>query len=602
MEPQKPGEARLDSWKDIAAYLKRSVSTVQRWERQEGLPVHRLQHSKLGSLYAYPSELDAWWNDRRLTLEREPQDDDPGPAVPDPVAPEEASPRSRPRWALTAAALGVALLAVAAAYLSRRPEGLDRSSNTGGTAPVARIMLAVLPFETLSVDAEHDYFSDGLTEEVIAQLGRLQPDRLGVIARTSVMRYKKTDKGIDRIGPELGVDYVLEGSVRREAGRVRITAQLIQVRDQTHLWADTYEQELAGILDLQTQVSRRVVESLALKLIPASQARLARPRSVNADAYEAYLRGRHHANRVSREGLLKGIEYFQETVDKDPGYALGYAALAHTIGLTCHMEYVPCDEGLPKARAAATKALQLDPTLAEAHMYMADETFAYHWNWSRGEAGYRHAVELDPGSADVVRHLAVALHALGRYDEAIPVMERARRLDPLSPALSRSVGDLYHSARQHESAIHHYRKTIELDPSGAGAYARLGAVYEDLRRDKEALEAYLDSRSRAGDSPEQIQALRAAYRDAGILGYHRKRLEHLKAAAAKSHVSAVTLASAHARAGENGPALDWLDEAYERRNGRLFWLRADPAWDTLRREPRFQALMARMNFPQQAAN
>jgi tetratricopeptide (TPR) repeat protein len=242
--------------------------------------------------------------------------------------------------------------------------------------------------------------------------------------------------------------------------------------------------------------------------------------------------------------------------------------------------------------------LELDDTLAEAHVVFADMKFYSDWDWSGGEAEFRRAVEFDPGSADAQFHYALCLQALGRYDEAMRVMERARQLDPLSPLINAELGELLHNARQDERAIEQYRKTIELDPNYARAYAGLGYVYENLGSYEEAVAAYLKAKSLAGDSPERMPALQDAYRAGGIRGYWWKRLEHRKEAAKRKRVSPVTFASIYARLGEKDRALEWLEQAYQQRSGQLAWLKAKREWDPLRDDPRFQSLLRRMNFPE----
>jgi TolB-like protein/Tfp pilus assembly protein PilF len=463
-------------------------------------------------------------------------------------------------------------------------------------APAGRIMLAVLPFENLSRDPEQEYFSDGLTGEMITQLGRLHPDRLGVIARTSAMQYKKTSKRVDQIGRELNVDYILEGSVRRAGDRVRVAAELIQVHDQTHLWADSYERDLRDVLSLQSDVAASVARQVQLQLT-AQQLRLAAGRTVHPEAYEAYLKGRHHSYRATREGLLKGIEYYEQAIQKDPEYALAYAALAHTHFLLIVQEYLPIGDRLERARAAARRGLELDPTLAEAHIYFADEKFYLDWDWAGGEAGYRRAAELDPGSADAVLHHALCLNALGRFQEAFAVMERACQLDPLSPWVNGAHINLLHDAHQDDQAIEQSRRTIELDPNDAGNYLRLGGVYEEQGRQEEAGAAYLKALSLPGASPQQVQACRDAYKAEGLRGYWRRRLEYLKATAEPEHVSPVTFANVNVRLGQKDQALKWLEQAYQERSPQLAWLKVARMWDPLRSDPRFQDLLRRMNFP-----
>ena len=397
------------------------------------------------------------------------------------------------------------------------------------TTPDQKIMLAVLPLDNLSGDPEQEYFSDGLTEEMIAQLASLQRHRLGVIARTSVMYYKDKNKRIDQIARELNVDYVLEGSVRRTENRVRITAQLIKVSDQTHLWAQTFERDVDDIFALQIEVAERVVRSLALELLPAERAQLHRTSPVSSAAYEAYLKGRYHDSRGGRNGGLKAIEHYHEAILEDPDYALAYAAVGHAYGVRGMLGYIPFSEGNSKFWDYNLKAAELNPGLAEVEVNFADFKFYGDWNWSDGETGFRRAFEKDPDSENVVWHYALCLHLLGRYEEASGVLEGALRLDPFSRQLNGNLIDVYLDSRQYDRAIALYQRMIEWEPNDAGIYNSYGNALADMGRDDDAVEVYLQARSLAGDSTDRVQALRNAYMASGLRGYWQKRVEHLTA-------------------------------------------------------------------------
>jgi len=496
-------------------------------------------------------------------------------------------------------------------------------------SPDGRVMLAVLPLDNLSGDPEQEYFSEGLTEELITQLGYLPRDRLGVIARTSSMYYKGKDKRIDEIGRELGVDYVLEGSVRRAEDRVRITAQLIQVSDQAPLWAESFEREFKDIFALQSEVAQRITLTLALELMPADQARLPKTRPVNAEAYDAYLKGRYHETRGR---FFKAIEYYEKAVQKDPAYALAYAALGHTYAMQMTFGQITVKEGEQKHWEYTRKAAELHPGLAEVEINFADFSFYADWNWSAGEAGFRRAYESDPGSEEVVAHYSYCLRAFGRFDEVIEVLERALRLDPHSRELNNSLVNTFLESHQYYRAIEQYQKMIEMEPQDARLYNALGRVLEDLGRFDEAVEAYLQSRSLAGDGADRTQALRDAYSAGDMRGYWLKRAEHLTETAANEEVSPAEFAIVYANAGDKDQALAWmeklkeaaqsgrgspltiasiytqlgetelavatLEKAYEQRHGLLVYIKVDRKWDPLRDDPRFQDLVRRMNFPE----
>ena len=524
-------------------------------------------------------------------------------------------------------AVGIVFLVLDNYVLEESPPEIADVFTRNPASPDGRVMLAVLPLENLSGDPEQEYFSDGLTEEMITQLGYLPRDRLGVIARTSSMYYKGKNKRIDEIGRELGVDYVLEGSVRRAEDRVRITAQLIQVSDQVPLWTETFEREFKDIFAVQSELAQRITQTLALELMPAEQARLPRTRPVNPEAYDEYLKGRYHATRGS---YLKAAEHYQEAIRIDPDYALPYAALGHAHVMGVLYRGMSPEEGIQKHWDYTLKAAELEPGLAEVEVNFADNNFYASWDWSAGEAGFRRAYESDPGSEAVVAHYSYCLRALVRFDEAIDVLQRALRLDPYSRQLNTSLVYTFLESHQYYRAIEQYRKMIEMEPQDAGNYNGLGRVFEDLGRFDEAVEVYLQARSLGGDGPDRLQALRDSYNASGIRGYWRKRADHLAETAATEEVSPLSFAFIYARAGDKDQALAWMDkltesgqrdspmttatiyallgetglaaavleQAYEQRHFWLVYLKSDRAWDPLRDDPRFQDLVRRMNFPE----
>jgi len=524
-------------------------------------------------------------------------------------------------------AVGIAYLILDNYVLDDSPSDTIEEFSQDAVSTDGRVMLAVLPLEILSVDPEQEYFSDGLTEEMITQLGYLPRDRLGVIARTSSMYYKGKNKRIDEIGRELGVDYVLEGSVRRAEDRVRVTAQLIQVSDQAPLWAETFEREFKDIFTLQSEIAQRVTLTLALEFMPAEQARLPRTRPVNAEAYDEYLKGRYHATRGR---YAKAGEYYQEAIRIDPDYALPYAALGHAHVMGVLFAGMSPEEGIQKHWDYTLKAAELAPGLAEVEVNFADNLFYAEWDLAAGAAGFRRAYESDPGSEEVVAHYSYCLRAFVRFDEAIDILERALRLDPYSLQLNRSLVDTFLESHRYYRAIEQYRKMIEMEPQDAGNYYGLGRVFEDLGRSDEALEAYLQAGSLGGDGPDRLQALRDSYNAGGIRSYWRKRADHLAETAATEEVSPLFFARFYARAGDKDQALAWmeklteaaqrdspiaaatiyallgetglavavLEQAYEQRHYRLVYLKSDPWWDPLRDDPRFQDLVRRMNFPE----
>ncbi len=462
--------------------------------------------------------------------------------------------------------------------------------------PAGRVMLAVLPFENLSGDAQQEYFSDGLTEEMITELGRLQPERLGVIARTSAMQYKKKGGDVRRIAGELGVDYVLEGSVRREGERVRVSAQLIAARDQTHLWADSYEQDRAGILTLQKEVASAIARQIELKLTPQQQARLAGGRPTNPEAHDAYLKGRYFFNR-GPDTLQKAAEYFQEAINKDPDYAPAYAGLADAYAWNVGHMLLPPRELYGNAKAAAVKALELDPTLAEAHASLAFVNDLYGWDWDGALQEYQRAIALNPNYANAHAWYAGHLAVRGRFQEAEAEVKRAEELDPLNLFIKIQVGWIYLWEGQFDRAMAQWQKVVELDESFSMAHYNLGMGYAAKGKYPEAIAAYRKALS-LEDHAYYWGLLGHAHAMAGQEAEARKILAKLKQRAKREYISAGGMAMVYLALGEKEQGLNLLEKGYRDRDPGLANLTLEPFWwKPLHNEPRFQALLRRMNFP-----
>ena len=396
----------------------------------------------------------------------------------------------------------------------------------------SKVMLAVLPFENLSSDPEQEYFSDGMTEEMIAQLARIQPKQLGVIARTSAMRYKNTDYSIDQIARELGVDYILEGSVRRAHDNVRITAELIQVSDQTHLWAQRYDRNIEDVFGVQTDVTERIAGSLVGELLPEEQAALAREHTRNPKAHDAYLKGRYHFEKVTQADCLKAIEYFERARDLDPDYSLAYAGIGDTYVQLAQRGALPNLEAGPKTKAAATRALEIDDTLAEPHVTMGWVRLFYDWEWTAGGEEFRRAIELNTAYSLAYTGYAYYLAVMGRHDDAIAASRRGEEHDPLSLGMRSLVGEHLYFARRHDEAIEQLQNALELDPNFAWTHVLLCRVFQAQGRYEEAIA----SLRKAGLAEEEVEALSAAHIERGVRGYWQSRLEQSEKRARQSRV------------------------------------------------------------------
>jgi TolB-like protein/Tfp pilus assembly protein PilF len=565
---------RLDSWKEIAAYLKRDERTVRRWE-EEGLPVQRHLHKKQASVYAYKAEVDTWWNNGRQNLE--------------PAEPTRASTPFR-LWllaGLVAAGL-LALVAFSATGLSKR--------FLGRPYPGTIRSLAVLPLENLSRDPEQEYFADGMTEALTTELAQISA--LKVISRTSVMQYKGTKKPLPQIARELDVDAVIEGAVQRSGDKVEITVQLIHAPSDRHLWAKSYERGLGDVLELQREAAHAIADEIKAKLTPPERVHLASARPINSEAYEDYLKG--HYSSYSERNQRKGIAYFQQAIQKDPNYALPYAGLANSyisLGQPWGGDMSPT-EVLPQAKAAATRALEIDDSLGEAHLALARVVQLYDWNWSAVEMEYRRALELNPNDAMAHNWYGEYLQEMGRNEEAFAQLRQAVVLDPLSSDSANNLGDVFYTARQYDQAIRAFQKALELEPDYIDAHVGLGWVYEEKKMYREAI-AELEKAANLSNRHELVVAsLGKVLGDSGRKQEARKLLEELEERSKHRYISPCLIALVQIGLGERDQAIASLEQGFAARDQWMLYLKVDPHMDDLRSDPRFQDLIRRVGLPQ----
>jgi len=466
--------------------------------------------------------------------------------------------------------------------------------------PKGRVMLAVLPFVNLTGESDQDYFSDGFTEEMIIELGRLDPPHLGVIARTSVMYYKTGHKPFPEIAQELGVQYVLEGSVRRDAGKVRISAQLIQVGDQTHLWARDYDREVSGLLALQTEIAHEITDEIELTLVH-DHVSAPEVHSIPApgayEAYDLYLKGRYFWNKRTPDGFRQAIVCFHQAIEKNPTDGRAYAGLADSYAMMSTYSLAAPSEVMPKARAAALKALEIDPSLAEAHTSLAVISENYDWDWQTAEKEFRRALQLNPNYSTAHQWYAEFLAFQGRFTEALAESERARQLDPLSLIIAADNGAILYFSRDYDRAIERFRSVLDMDPTLIRAHLII-AAYVEKGQFREAL-ADIDQWRQRDDGP-WISAWQAyVYGRAGDRRRARLALHHIEQV---FHDKEDTFGSAFVMAylgmSDVEHALAFLDKTcFEHCNaGATF--KADPIYDPLRHEPRFQGLLHRVGLVQ----
>jgi len=531
---------------------------------------------KLGYRFVAPVQL----------VDAAPRSGIPGPP-PSPVPQQQSVAGKRWQWRWAAPVILVLAVAAATAMVSRWQ--LPALS-----APAGRTMLAVLPFQNLSGDAQQEYFGDGLTEEMIAQVSRMDPERLGVIARTSAMQYKGTTKNVQEIGRELGVSYLLESSFRREANRVRITAQLVRVSDQTHVWAQSYERDVREILPLESEVTQAIAREIRIKLSPQAQAHLASARPVDPQAYQFYLKGRYFWNKRTQEGFWKGIECFQQAIEKDPNYAQAYVGLADSYILLGPNDLLPSKQVYPLAKSAALRALALDDALAEAHASLGFVKLLYDWNPVEAEAEFRRAIELDSNYPTAHHWYAYDLAAAGRFDDAVREIRQAHELDPLSPIISADVAQILFLSRRYDEAIVQSRKTVDLDPNFRQAYWYLGLIYDQKGMFDQAVQAFIKAQGAGQADSAEGAAIQAAYRASGIKGYWQYRLGVLQSPSRKDQVSPYTIAVVYARLDDTNRALENLEKAYAERYPSMVFVKIEPIFDSLRADPRFHDLLRRI--------
>ena len=583
----KPALDRLDSWKEIAAYLKRDVTTVQRWEKREGMPVHRHLHDRMGSVYAFSSELDAWVQSRKLPLEEEQKG-----LRPEWPADGEVDVRptgiSRARlWLVLGCVAALALMAVTSVMLR---------SHTGHTSQTKIRSLAVLPLNNLSGDSSQEYLADEMTEELCGRLARIHD--LRVISRTSVMRFKGTKLSVPEIARTLGVDALVEGSVIRQGNRIRVHAQLIRASTDEHLWADEYDGELGDVLTLESEVAQSIARTVEVKVTGEERARLVAAHHVSPEVYESYLKAENEFSKSgSQAELEQSIAYLEETIGKDPNFAPAYVGLAKAyerLGST--LGGAPPKETHPKMMNAARKAIELDPDLAEPHVLLA-AVYQKQWQWSDAEAEYKRALELNSNDAGAHVGYAKWLLCQGRTDEALAWVQRARELDPLGGAGITPVGGvaitngfILFYARRYDEAIRELRND---DPD----HWYLGLALIANGQPDEAI-TVLEKSLGTDRNPAVMGVLVRAYAHAGRRKEALRLLDELKRRQQTSYVAAAPFVNAYLGLGDNEQALAWLERAYQEQSNMLQLIKVHPYFDPLRGDPRFVDLVHRVGLDQ----
>jgi TolB-like protein/DNA-binding winged helix-turn-helix (wHTH) protein/Tfp pilus assembly protein PilF len=498
-----------------------------------------------------------------------------------------APPRTLPRYRRVAVVVGLALVVLGAgiALALRTPGG------SGSSGPIRA--LVVLPLKNLSSDPEQEYFSEGLTDELVTHLASLEG--LRVISRASAMQYKDSRKPLRTIAKELNVDAVVEGSVFRSDGRVRITARLVEAASDRHVWAKSYERDHRDILDLQNEVTRDIAQNIKLNLTPAARERLAASRPIDPEAHEDYLRGRYYWGKRRPAELKTATSYFEKAIARDPQYARAYAGLADAYSVIRAYNLAPQNESIRQARAAALRALELDDGLAEAHTSLGLIAQIYDWDWKTAEQQYRRALELDPNYATAHHWYAELLAYGGRFDDAFAEIERARQLDPLSLIIATDRGEILYLSRDYDRAVAQVRGVLEMEPNFLQAHYIL--VFSLVQKGLFA-DALADVEKWRGSDETPWSLMMQAYVH-GRAGQHvqaRRAVEKLEQLQRHRPLDPAPLLLAHIGLGNKEAAFTWLDQAYSEHSTALPSLKVNPIYDPLRDDPRFQGLMRRIGL------
>jgi adenylate cyclase len=457
-----------------------------------------------------------------------------------------------------------------------------------------RPRVAVLPLANISGHAEDEYFADGITEELIQVLSRIAG--LGVIARTSMMRFKHSDKSPADIARELGVSAVVEGGIRKDAGRVRVTARLIDISNNETLWSDEYERETRDVFELQSDISRRIADALKVEILGAEQSLLSRPLTPDPRAHALYLEGKYYLNRRTDESIRRGLRLFEEALRLDSSLAHAHAGIADAYSTLAWLEFARPRHAFPRARAAAERAIALDPTLAEAHASLGFVRFLYDRTWVEAERDFRRSIELNPSYPTAHQFYSDFLKAMGRLDEALLEIRKAMELDPLSLGINTALGHVLYLSRQYDPAIEQYRKALTLDPSFAQAHLWFGRPYLEKGKFDAAIDEIKIATRLSNESTMSLAVLGHAYASAGHTQEARELLARLMKRGRRTYVPSYWIALLHVGLGSKNQAFTWLERANRERSAWLAWVKVEPRFDRLRSDPRFPRLLRRLKL------
>ncbi len=540
---------RLDYWQEIAKYLGREVRTVQRWEREKSLPVRRLSgdgEDNQPRVFAYKSEIDAW-----LAL--------------------QSSPRAFPP---------------------------DHSSFEALTSSVLRV--AVLPLENSGGNPDTEFLSDGVSESLITRLSQLSS--LRVISRTSVFRYKGQAIDPCAVGRELGAGAVLAGRMVTRGNALSISLELIDVRDNSILWAGRYNRGIDDLASVEDEISQSVAEKLEARLTGSEPTLLRKRSKQDPEAYRLYLRGRYYWNKRTGDAVKKGLDYFKQAIEVDPAFALAYAGIADSYAMSVFNIVISPRDGLPKARAAATQALDLDQSLAEACSSLAFVKMFYDWDWAGAEQEFHRTFELDPNYSIARQWYAMELAALGRHEEALRETERGLQIDPLSLSINATSSLLLYFVRQYDEALEQGLATVDMDPNFFASHFVSALALEQKGELEKAIAEFRASADLSGRWPLFVAGYGHACAVAGKLDEAKKVVAELQNTSVRKYVSSYAVAAVYAGSGDKDLTLDWLEKAHDERATWMIFLNVHPYFDFLRGESRFQNLLRKIGLPIKAVH
>jgi TolB-like protein/DNA-binding winged helix-turn-helix (wHTH) protein/Tfp pilus assembly protein PilF len=490
--------------------------------------------------------------------------------------------------------LAIAAVAVTLMVVFQRGLLRWRWSSAASVPPIQS--LAVLPLENLSGDPDQDYFADGMTDALITSLGQISS--LRVISRTSVMQYRSVHKPLPQIARELNVDTVVEGTVVRSSGEVRITAQLIQASTDRRLWSQSYQRDLKDVLGLQHEIASAIAKQIRMTLTPGAQIQAGREQPVNLEAYESYLRGEYFLNRFTPDSLRNAADYFQQAIEKDPNYPPAYIRLASCYQILGDMTALPQKVAYPKARLLIAKALELDPQLAIAHALRGWDLLDYELDFATAGAEFHRAIELNPNAPEGHLGLGSYYAAMGRMEESVQETQRARELAPLDFIVNLHLCNMLYYARRYDEALAQCKANQDLDPSSGEALWAVGNVYAAKGMDSEAASTFLRSQELWGSSPTMIAALNTGQKESGLRGFWRAWLQFHRTRIAAGKEDPLAVAFMYSRAGDTDQALIWLEKSFKARRTWIIFLGVNPAFDGLHSDPRFASLLKRIGLPQ----